>query len=193
MTTSPPPPRRKVNAAVLLITAAVFVTVPLLVFLALFLWLTQPSFVSVDEIKVEELEDVRIELKNLPRGVQNRPSPKKGEANDDSENTPDKTDPDIPKTNLIRPDFDALLGTLRDAQPVEAKDWPAGAYLGKIEIRYKDGRGGTIMLRWALDKPGVPSSPAWVWMQIGPQRFKACRLKELREVAEMCAARGRLP
>jgi hypothetical protein len=105
---SPPAPK-KINVAVLLILAAVFVTVPLLVFAAIFLWLEQSSFASVDEIKPAELEGVRVQMLNLVRGPQNRPDPAPGENLSPDENTPGMHDPDIGPVNLIRPDFDVIL------------------------------------------------------------------------------------
>ena len=93
--------------------------------------------------------------------------------------------------NLIRPDFDAVLAPLRNAETVtEADEWPAAAYLGEIRLRYADGRRGTIYLKQALDNPRDVSSPMRVFMVIGKNRYRACTLKELRTVARPCAERG---
>ncbi len=186
---SPPTPK-KINVAVLLILAAVFVTVPLLVFAAMFLWLEQSSFASVDELKPAELEGVRLQMLNLVRGPQNRPDPLPGETLSADENTPAQHDPDIGPVNLIRPDFDVIFQPLRDAQPADPKDWPATSFLGEIRVRYKDGRRGTIYLRQALDNPRNPDSPMRVYMVIGPSKYKACSLRELRTFAQACAERG---
>jgi hypothetical protein len=186
---SPPTPK-KINVAVLLILAAVFVTVPLLIFAGLFLWLEQSSFASVDEIKPAELDGVRVQMLNLVRGPQNRPDPAADESLSPDENTPAYHDPDIGPVNLIRPDFEVMLQPLRDAQPADPKDWPATAFLGELRVRYKDGRRGTIYLRQARDNPRDPDSPMRVYMVIGPNKYKACSLRELRTFAEACAGRG---
>ena len=104
------------------------------------------------------------------------------------ENTTFHTDPDIPPTKLMRPDFDSFLGVLRGADPIEPM--PASAYLGKIEIRYKDGRRGTIYLRWAVLDKSQKDAPAVVLMKINSSKYKAGTLKELRTAAEACAGRG---
>ncbi len=186
---SPPTPK-KINVAVLLILAAVFVTVPLLVFAALFLWLEQSSFASVDEIKPAELDGVRLQMLNLVRGPQNRPDPAADENLSADENTPAQHDPDIGPVNLIRPDFDVILQPLRKAEPADPKAWPATSFLGEIRVRYKDGRRGTIYLRQALDNPRNPDSPMRVYMVIGPNKYKACSLRELRTFAQACGERG---
>src|SRR5262245_49334170 len=99
--TPTPPAPKKVNVAVLLIVAGVFITVPLLVFAALYLWLNQTSFASVDEVKPAELESVQLQLLNLPRGPQNRPDPTPGEKLPDDENTVAQADQDIGPVKLI--------------------------------------------------------------------------------------------
>jgi len=184
MTTSPSP--KKLNVAVLLILAAVLVTVPLLVFLGVFLWLDQTSFTSVDELKVEELDTIRIELKNLASRSMDRPDSDVV----DKTNTLDRTDPDIRPVYITRPDFNNILAPLREAKEIDPMQWPASAYLGKYEIKYKDGRGGTIMLYWNTEVHGNADSPGVVWMKIGANRYQACKLKELRTIAEDCAKRG---
>lgn len=185
-----PPAPKKINVAVLFILAAFFITVPLLVFAALFLWLEQTSFASVDEIKTAELESVRVQMLNLVRGPQNRPDPLPGESVSPDENTPAQHDPDIGPVNLIRPDFDIIFQPLRDAEPVEASKMPSTSFLGEIRVRYTDGRRGTIYLRQALDDPRNPDSPMRVYMVIGPNRYKACTLRELRTFAQACGDRG---
>jgi hypothetical protein len=184
------PAHRKVNTAVLLITAAVFVTVPLLAFAALYLWLNQTSFASVDEVKPAELESVQLQLLNLPRGPQNRPDPAPGERLADEENTVAQADQDIGPVKLSRPDFEVILQPLLNAQPLEASQWPACPFLGEIKVRFKDGRPGTIRLYWAPERPGDADSPARVYMKVGSNRYRACPLKELRTFAQACADRG---
>ena len=169
-------PPKKLNVAVLLIVASVFVTVPVLLFALVYMWLTQSAFNSVDELKADELDEIRVEMKNLPRGPQNRPDPIGDEKLRADENTPFHTDPDIDPTKLMRPDFDVLLTTLRTAEPVEQK--PPSPYLGKVEVRYKDGRRGTIMLYWAAEDTRKADSPAVVWLRINGHYFKGCTLKE---------------
>lgn len=186
----PPTPTapKKMNVAVLLIVASVFITVPVLVFAFVYLWLTASAFNTVEEVKADELDEVRIEMKNLPRGSQNRPDPLGDDKVRPDENTPFHTDPDIDPTRLMRPDFDVLLGTLRGAEPAEAK--PPSPYLGKVEVRYKDGRRGTIMMYWAVEDDRKRDAPAVVWLRINGRYFKAGTLKELRTVAQACAERG---
>ena len=104
----------------------------------------------------------------------------------------DRTDPDIRPVYITRPDFNNILAPLREATPIDPQQWPASAYLGKYEIKYKDGRGGTIMLYWNTEVHGNADSPGVVWMKIGSNRYQACKLKELRTVAEECAKRGQL-
>ena len=186
---SPPAPK-KVNVAVLLILAAIFVTVPLLVFAALFLWLNQTSFASVEELKPNELEGIRLQMLNLVRGPQNRPEPSPDESLGADENTPNQHDPDIGPVNLIRPDFDVILQPLRNAEPIDNSAYPATSYLGELRIRYKDGRRGTIYLRQALENPRNPDSPMRVYMVIGTNKYKACTLRELRTFAQACGDRG---
>jgi len=178
-------PPRKVNAAVLLILATVLITLPILLFLGVFLWLNQNAFTAVDEIVPAELDSVRIELKNLASRTVDRPDHTTNDAN-----TLDRTDPDVTPTYMMRPDFVNVLAPLREATEIELMQWPASAYLGKYEVKYKDGRGGTIMLYWATVTHGAQDSPAEVWMKIGPKRYRACSLKELRTVVEECATRG---
>ena len=142
---------------------------PVCTFALFYFWLTQSAFNSVEELKADELEEIRIDIKNLPRGPQNRPDPLEGEMLSPEENTTFHTDPDIPPTKLIRPDFDSFLGVLRGAESIEPM--PASAYLGKIEIRYKDGR-RTLLLRAELDAylsrngpdQAPPAAPAADWM-----------------------------
>lgn len=188
------PAPKKVNVAVMLILTAVFVTVPLLVFAAFYLWLNQTSFASVDEVNPAELEGVRVQLLNLPRGPQNRPDVVAGaEWVRADENNSAHADPDIGPVDLIRPDFDLILAPLRNATPLEASQWPACPFLGEIKVRYTDGRKGTVRLYWALDRPGDPDSPARVYMTVGPNKYRACPLKELRTAAEAAASRGTKP
>ncbi len=189
---SPPTtPRKKINAAVLLIVASVFITVPLLIFMGLFFWLNQSAFDRIEDIPVKELAEVRLELKNLPRGPQNRPDPLGEETLAPEENTIYQADPDIRPTLLDKRDFEPFLSVLLNSEPLTLEQWPAKAYLGKLQIRYNDGRGGTVILYWANDQPGIAGSPARVFMMIGGQRYRTCTLKELRTVAEAVAARGR--
>lgn len=188
--TPTPPAPRKVNVAVLFIVAGVFITVPLLVFAALYLWLNQTSFASVDEVKPAELESVQLQLLNLPRGPQNRPDPAPGEKLPDDENTVAQADQDIGPVKLIRPDFEVILQPLLNAQPLEPSQWPACPFLGEIKVRFKDGRPGTIRLYWAPERAGDPDSPARVYMKVGSNRYRACSLKELRTFAQACAERG---
>jgi hypothetical protein len=180
-------PKKKINVAVLLIVASVMITVPLLVALGVILWLDQTSFTSVDELKVQDLDTIRIELKNLASRSIDRP-----DTSEDKTNTMDRTDADIRPVYMTRPDFNNILAPLREATPIDPKEWPASAYLGKYEIKYKDGRGGTIMLYWNTEIHGNADSPGVVWMKIGGNRYQACKLKELRTVAEECAKRGTL-
>jgi len=186
---SPPAPK-KVNVAVLLILAAIFVTVPLLVFAALYMWLNQTSFASVDELNATELDVIELEMRNLVRGPQNRPEPSPDERLAADENTPNQHDDDIRPVKLIRTDFDVILQPLRNADPIETSAMPATYYLGELRIRYKDGRRGTIYLRQALDNPRNPDSPMRVYMVIGPNKYKACTLRELRTFARACGDRG---
>lgn len=183
------PARKKINVAVLLVVAAAFITVPLLVFLAFMLWMDQSAFGTVDDVKTSELEGVRVQLLNLPRGRQNRPDTIK-EDGPPADNTPTQFDADIGPVDLTRPDFDLILAPLRNATPLEPKDWPASPLLGEIRVRYKDGRRGTIYLYWAYDRPGDDTSPARVYMKVGGNRYRACSLKDLRTVAEAAASRG---
>lgn len=182
-----PAPSKKLNVAVLLIVASVFVTVPVCLFALLYFWLTQSAFNSVDELKADDLDEIKIQMLNLPRGPQNRPDPVTEEKIKPDENTRFHTDPDIEPTRLMRPDFDVFLNALKNAEPVDRR--PPAPYLGKVEIRYKDGRRGTVMLYWAVDGPR-PDAPAHVWLRINSNNFKACTLKELRTVAQACAERG---
>jgi hypothetical protein len=184
---SPAPPPKKLNLAVLLILASVFVTVPVCLFALVFFWLTQSAFSSVDELKADELDEIEIRLVNLPRGPQNRPDPLGDDKLRADENTKFHTDPDLDPTRLMRPDFDVFLNTLRGATPVDRK--PPSPYLGKVEVRYKDGRRGTVMLYWATDDLR-PDAPAVVWTRINSNYYRACSLKELRTVAQACAERG---
>lgn len=190
----PPPPAppapKKINVAVLLILAAVFITVPLLVFAAFFLWLEQTSFASVDELKSAELESVQVRMYNLVRGPQNRPDPLPDEKLSADENTSSQHDPDIDPTNLIRPDFDVIFQPLLNAEKIEHDQWPSAVFLGEIRVRYKDGRLGTIKLYRAPDNQRVEDSPLRVYMKIGANWYKACLLKELRTYAQACAERG---
>lgn len=186
----PSPPAKRVNVAVLLILAAVFVSVPLLAFLAILMWLNQTSFASVDEIDPGELATMQVQLLNLPRGPQNRPDPPEGETLPADENTRAYSDPDIGPVELTRPDFAVMLQPLRDAEPIESNEWPASPFLGEIKVRFKDGRPGTIRLYWASERPGDSNSPARVYMKIGSNKYRACSLKELRTFAEACAGRG---
>jgi len=187
---SAPPAPKKINVAVLLILAAVFITVPLLVFLAFMMWLEQTAFASVDELKPAELESVRVQMLNLVRGPQNRPDPPLSPDYPPDENTPNQRDPDIDPTNLIRPDFDVIFQPLLNAEKIEHDKWPSAAFLGEIRVRYKDGRLGTIRLYQAPDNPRVEDSPLRVYMRIGSSWYKACSLKELRTYAQACAERG---
>jgi hypothetical protein len=183
------PQPKKINLAVLLIVAAVFITTPVCIFALGYLWLTQSSFNSVNEIKADEVDEIKIQMLNLRRGPQNRPDPIADENLKPEENTPYFTDPDIDPTLLVRPDFDAFLGSLRGAEKVERKDVPAVAFLGEVKIRYKDGRRGTIYLKQSDDRPG-PHATAMVWMNINSNWYRAGTLKELRTVAQACADRG---
>jgi hypothetical protein len=176
--------------AVLLILAAVFVTVPLLVAAAMILWLQRTSFASVDELKAEELETVQIQMRNLVRGPQNRPEPPILPAVKPDENTSSHHDDDIPQTDLFKGDFDAILAPLREAELIEHNQWPACAMLGEIRVRYKDGRPGTIRLYQTPDDPRREDSPQRVYMKIGSSWYRACLLKQLREVAHTVADRG---
>lgn len=185
-----PPAKKKINVAVLLITAAVFVTVPLLIFAAFFLWLERTSFASVDELKPAELESVQLRLINLVRGPQNRPDPGPDENLPPDENTPAQHDPDIDQTNLIRPDFEVIFQPLLNAEPIEHSQWPASMLLGEIRVRYKDGRPGTIRLYSAPDDPRVENSPLRVYMKVASNWYRACSLKEFRTFAQACAERG---
>jgi hypothetical protein len=183
------PQPKKINLAVLLIVASVFITVPVCIFALGYLWLTQSSFNSVNEIKADEVDEIKVQMLNLRRGPQNRPDPITDEKLRSDENTPYHTDPDIDPTLLIRPDFDAFLGSLRGAEQVDRKDVPAVAYLGKIEVRFKDGRRGTILLKQSDDYPG-PHATVQVWMNINSNWYRAGTLKDLRTVAQACADRG---
>lgn len=186
---SPPSQPKKINLAVLLIVAAVFITTPVCIFALGYLWLTQSSFNSVNEIKADEVDEIKIQMLNLRRGPQNRPDPIADENLKPEENTPYFTDPDIEPTTLVRPDFDAFLGSLRGAEKVDRTQVPAVAFLGKIEVRYKDGRRGTILLKQSDDHPG-PDATVLVWMNINSNWYKAGTLKDLRTVAQACADRG---
>lgn len=186
---SPPAPK-KINAAVLLILASVFITIPLLVFAAFFLWMEQSAFASVDELKPAELESVRVQMLNLVRGPQNRPDPPVSPEVSADENTRNQRDPDIDPTNLIRPDFDVIFQPLLNAEKIDHDKWPSAAFLGEIRVRYKDGRFGTIRLYQAPDNPRVEDSPMRVYMKIGPSWYRACSVKELRTYAQSCAERG---
>lgn len=186
---SVPAQTKKINPAVLIIVSAIFVTVPLCLFALVYFWLTQSAFNSVNELKAEELDEIKIQMLNLRRGPQNRPDPLGEETLRADENTPNYTDPDIDPTTLIRPDFDAFLGTLRGAEKVDRSAVPATAYLGKIEVRYKDGRRGTILLRQSDEGP-VGNPTIRVWLNINSNWYQTVTLKELRTVAEACAARG---
>jgi hypothetical protein len=90
----------------------------------------------------------------------------------------------------MRPDFDPLLNALRGAEAVDQK--PPSPYLGKVEIRYKDGRRGTVMLYWS--EGDRADNPAVVWLRINsgfkPLFYRAGTLKDLRTVAQACADRG---
>jgi hypothetical protein len=179
-----------VNVAVLLIVAAIFISVPLLVFAAFMLWMEQSAFAAVDEVKASELEGVRVQLLNLPRGPQNRPDVVAGQDTSGLENTAVQFDQDIGPVDLTRPDFDLILAPLLNATQIDPNAWPAVPLLGEIRVRYKDGRRGTIYLYWAYDRPGDDTSPARVYMKVGSNRFRACSLKDLRTVAEAAASRG---
>jgi hypothetical protein len=182
-------PAPKVNVAVMLILASVFITLPVCLFALIFFWLNQSSFNSVNEIRAEELSEIKIQMLNLRRGPQNRPDPIGEDTIKPDENTPSYTDPDIDPTKLLRTDFDPFLGSLRGAERVERNEVPATAYLGKIEVRYKDGRRGTILLKQADDRPGRDAT-IQVWMNINSSWFKAGSLKDFRTVAQACADRG---
>lgn len=189
---SPPPspaeaPPKKLNVAVLLILAAVFITVPVCLFALMYFWLTQSAFNSVDELKADDLQEIEIRLVNLPRGPHNRPDPSPDERIKADENTRFHTDPDVDPTLLTRPDFDVFLNALRGAEKVDRK--PPSPYLGKVEIRYKDGRRGTVMLYWASED-NRPDAPAVVWLRINSHYYKGGTLKDLRTVAQACAERG---
>lgn len=192
--TPPQPPAapapKKVNAAVLLITAAATVTVALLIAAGIILWLNQTSFESVDEIKPEELESVRIHMLNLVRGPQNRPDPPLVPDVPPDENVRSRNDPDIDPTFLVRPDFDVIFIPLRNADAADASVAPATSFLGEIRVRYKDGRRGTIYLRQGPDDRRDENSPMRVYMKIGSNWYRACSLKDFRTFAHSCAERG---
>jgi hypothetical protein len=182
-------PPKKLNLAVLLILAAVFVTVPVCLFALVYFWLTQSAFNSIDELKADDLQEIEIRLVNLPRGPQNRPDPSPDERLKAGENTRVHADPDVDPTLLTRPDFDVFLSALRGAEKVERTEVPAVAYLGKVEVRYKDGRRGTVLLKQSDTGP-ANNPTVMVWMNINSHWYRGGTLKELRAVAQPCAERG---
>lgn len=200
----PPPPAaptpKKVNAAVLFISAAVIVTVPLLAFLAIYMWLNQTWFSSIDEVEPAKLESVQVRMLNLIRGPQNRPGPPLLPDVPPEENNPTMQDPDIDPVNLVRPDFEVIFLPLRGATLIEHSQWPAAVFLGEIRVRDKEGRPGTIRLYRAADElpkgQKLPDDPKLdprvqrVYMRIGSSWYRACTLKELRECAHASAERG---
>jgi len=140
------------------------IVAPLVSIFVIFPWLSQQAFHSADELKVEEIEELRVQLLNHPAGKQ-----------------------DIGPIRMDPADFDKLLQPLRNAQPIESI--PASAMLGEYRVRYKDGRRGTIRLRFQPANRAIDAAP--VWMTIGTQKYQIGNLGTLWPLAEECAARGK--
>lgn len=192
MTDQPSPPalpsRKKINPAVLLVVAAVIVTLPLLAFAGIFLLVNRTSFDSVDELDAKQLESVRVQLLNLPRGAQNRPDTDAAVRPD--EDTRRHADPDVGPANLTREDFGPMLQPLRNAERLDPADWPAAVFTGEIRVRYTDGRGGTVRLYRYPEKVSDPNSPEVVYFKVNSNLYRGGTLKELRTTAEACAGRA---
>jgi hypothetical protein len=114
---------------------------------------------------------------------------------------------DVRPVNMAPPDFDRLLEPLRHAEKIEVQ--PPAAFSGEYKVRFKDGRRGTIRLRWAREAydystpiaalagiAGVQHShpPLWrytVYMQAGSEKYRAMvDALTLFNLAKECEPRG---
>jgi len=173
-----PTPRRSRGP---LIAGATFVlavvAIPLLILFFVLPWLSQLAFTSVDELNIAEIEELSIQLLNHP-------------SVDDKLRKPDVDMPIRSRdrgVKLAAADFDAALAPLRNATKIDAI--PASTFLGEYKVRFKDGRRGTIRLRF---QPGMADPlNAPVWFEIGPNKYRASTLMgPLWATAEDCATRG---
>jgi hypothetical protein len=117
----------------------------MVLFFVIFPWLAEPAFLSADEIRVDDVESIRIQLLNHPDGLA-----------------------DIGPVELKPDQFDAALAFLRSAEPIDSI--PGSAMLGEYRIRNKLGGRGTIRLRF--QPGGTQTDLAPVWMQVGSKNYR---------------------
>ncbi len=164
----PPQPKRyKVSAKWLIGLSALTLLVPIFMIFVVFPWLAEQAFQSVEEIDPAQVDVMRIQLLNHPRGRE-----------------------DVGPVEMHPDDFAKLLKAIGGAEKVDAI--PAATWLGEFRVRYKDDRKGTIRLYWQKQNPSVPNSPAMFWLKIGTSKYKGGDVLELFKIAEECAPRGKL-
>jgi hypothetical protein len=145
--TPPTPTKRSYKRLIaVLILLFAFVLLPLCLFFAVFPWISEQSFTTIEELKVDELSEINVRLLNHP----------------------DPQYQDIGPVNVPVENFAIVLQPLRDGEGL-AK-FPASALLGEYRLRFKDGRRGTIRLRFQPAKTGWEDAP--VWMEIGSKKYK---------------------
>jgi len=174
-----------VNVKLMVAIVLLLLLVPVGVMFCIFPWLSQQAFKSVDEIDATQVETLGVQLLNHPEGRE-----------------------DVRPIQMAREDFDRLLEPLRHAEKVEVQ--PAAPFAGEYKVRFKDGRRGTIRLRWAREAVDLSPpfaavvgstaeqfgiTPRWryvVYMQVGSEKYRAkCDALALFELAKECEARGK--
>ena len=143
---------------------AAFLTVPLLLIFLLFPLLKSQPFDSVDELKVEDIDSMKVNIlnrKELDDGV------------------------DIARFQVAPADFAALLEPLRGVAEVEDFVSVRGPWLGEYRIWTKDGRRGNIKLYFVKS----PTGAVKLRFQIGPHKYEGGSAAKVIEAAETAAAR----
>jgi hypothetical protein len=182
----PPPqmPAKKVNVKLMVAIVLLLLLVPVGVMFCIFPWLSQQAFKSVDEIDAAQVESLSVQLLNHPSGKD-----------------------DIGPIRMAPEDFARLFEPLRQAEKLEVQ--PAAAFNGEYKVRFKDGRRGTIRLRWQRETVDVApafaavvgttaeqfgNTPRWrytIYMQIGTEKYRAKGdVLALFELARECEVRG---
>jgi hypothetical protein len=180
-----PPPLRKTNVKLIAAIVLLLLFVPVGFIFCVFPWLSQPAFLSVDEIDPAKVESLGVQLLNHPGGAE-----------------------DVRPISMNPQDFDKLLEPLRNAERIDVQ--PPAAFNGEYKVRFQDGRRGTIRLRWARDAydyatpiAAVVGSageqfgnpPRWrytVYMQVGNEKYRAkVDALTLFAVARECEPRGK--
>lgn len=143
---------------------AAFLTVPLLLIFGLFPMMIAHPFNSVDELKVEDIDSMKVNIlnrKELDDGV------------------------DIPRFQVASADFAALLEPLRGVAEIDDFESVRGPWLGEYRIWTKDGRRGNIKLYFVKSQSGVVK----LRFQIESHKYEGGNVVKLIAAAEAAATR----